>query len=268
MGRPLNIKPSTGVVARTGQKIALTSCWIPGEGSANSTSIILKQTGTNTYKAMNTATSNTGTITLAATASAAGKGVINVVSNSGSGTAVAKMGLSAGAIVSGGTGYTVGDKLTIVGGTNTIVAKYAVSSVSSGVITGVTVDTAGSYTVLPSAPVSVSGGTGTGATFTPTWTVVGANVVAGGTYGSAPSVYFSSGAAAATSTLTSGAVSSFTISTGGAYTSIPEMFLGTGTTTATKITDTGIYGADGVIYHYMKDRTLPSSNFVILPMVS
>jgi hypothetical protein len=67
-------------------------------------------------------------------------------------------------IASGGTGYTVGDTLTMVGGTPTSTGgTFTVSSVSSGAVTGVT---AGSkaYTALPSNPVSTTvspaGGTG------------------------------------------------------------------------------------------------------------
>ena len=68
-------------------------------------------------------------------------------------------------IVSGGTGYTVEDTLTVVGGTGTT-ANLSVLEVSSGVITEVSVKSESDYSVNPSNPVSVTGGTGTGATFT------------------------------------------------------------------------------------------------------
>lgn len=67
-------------------------------------------------------------------------------------------------IVTGGTGYTVSDTLTVSGGTGTA-ATLTVTSVSSGVITGVDVATHGEYTVAPTNAVSVTGGTGSGATF-------------------------------------------------------------------------------------------------------
>ena len=67
-------------------------------------------------------------------------------------------------IVSGGTGYSVSDTLTISGGTGTA-ATLTVASVSGGVITSVTIATRGHYTVDPSNPVSVTGGTGGSATF-------------------------------------------------------------------------------------------------------
>lgn len=69
------------------------------------------------------------------------------------------------AINGGGSGYTVGDILTAVGGTSLIAATLEVTSVSSGVVDGVRVYNNGGYTVDPSNPVSVTGGTGTGATF-------------------------------------------------------------------------------------------------------
>ena len=67
-------------------------------------------------------------------------------------------------IVSGGTGYTVNDTLTVVGGTGTA-ATLTVDAVSGGVITAVSVAGAGSYSANPTNPVSVTGGTGSNATF-------------------------------------------------------------------------------------------------------
>lgn len=81
------------------------------------------------------------------------------------------VGLSSFTIAGGGTGYTAGDILTLVGGTKTTAATIKVMAVSSGVITSARVETAGvAYTVNPGNPVSVTGGTGTGATFTCTFT--------------------------------------------------------------------------------------------------
>ena len=65
----------------------------------------------------------------------------------------------------GGTGYVVGDILTVAGGTSTHTAKIEVTAVSAGVITAVRVDEGGAYTVDPSLTANaVTGGTGTGAT--------------------------------------------------------------------------------------------------------
>lgn len=75
----------------------------------------------------------------------------------------------ASTVVSGGTGYAVNNVLTVSGGTCTTQPQLTVASVSGGVITAVTDTTAGSCTVLPSDPVSVTGGAGTGATFNLDW---------------------------------------------------------------------------------------------------
>lgn len=68
-------------------------------------------------------------------------------------------------IASGGTSYTAGDVLTVSGGTSTQTAQITVDAVSSGVITAVHVSRAGNYTVEPPATMSVTGGSGSGATF-------------------------------------------------------------------------------------------------------
>lgn len=73
--------------------------------------------------------------------------------------------VSTAAIVSGGTGYTVADILTVTGGTFTTAAQLRVLTISAGVITTVAVHTKGEYSINPTNPVSVTGGTGTGATF-------------------------------------------------------------------------------------------------------
>lgn len=73
-------------------------------------------------------------------------------------------GVTSATVAAGGTGYTNGDTLTVVGGTGTA-ATLTVTGVSSGVITSVSIATAGSYSVFPVSPVSVTGGTGTTATF-------------------------------------------------------------------------------------------------------
>jgi len=88
--------------------------------------------------------------------------------------------VTAAAINSGGTGYTVNDVLTVVGGlgdgvTDAVVAAtITVDTVSSGVITAVTVTTGGHYEepISPTTAVTVTGGTGTGATFDLTFAVL------------------------------------------------------------------------------------------------
>lgn len=116
---------------------------------------------------------------------------------------VAVMYFRAVAIQSGGTGYTVGDVLSIVGGTPTgATATATVTTVSSGVITGISVTTGSNYSVLPSNPVSVTGGTGTGATLNLSWGVVSFTISnAGSGYVEQPTVTFSSGSATAYATV-------------------------------------------------------------------
>lgn len=72
------------------------------------------------------------------------------------------------AVGSGGTGYTVGDILTLTTGTFTVAAQVEVTSVSGGVVDGVRMYNAGVYTVAPSSPGATSGGTGSSATITVT----------------------------------------------------------------------------------------------------
>jgi hypothetical protein len=69
-------------------------------------------------------------------------------------------------VVSGGSGYALKDALTLVGGTFTGAAAMVVTGVSAGgVITSVALGSVGNYTVVPTNPVSVTGGTGSLATF-------------------------------------------------------------------------------------------------------
>jgi hypothetical protein len=112
-------------------------------------------------------------------------------------------------INSGGTGYTNGDVLTIVGGTPTgSAATMTVTSVSGGVITGVSYANFATYSVVPTNPFSVTGGTGSGATFTSVWYPSAFTVTnAGSGYVEQPTVTFSGGGgsgAAAYATVGSG----------------------------------------------------------------
>jgi len=113
-------------------------------------------------------------------------------------------------IVSGGTGYSVNDALTISGGTFTTAAVIQVTAVSGGVITAVTNSNLGAYTIAPSGTLSVTGGTGTGATFTvSTWQITNTLTItnAGSGYLEQPTVSFSGGGgsgAAAYATVGSG----------------------------------------------------------------
>ena len=68
--------------------------------------------------------------------------------------------VTAAAIAVGGTGYAVDDILTLVGGTFELVGKLKVTAVIAGAVTAVSVEKEGAYTVVPTDPVAVIGGSG------------------------------------------------------------------------------------------------------------
>jgi hypothetical protein len=106
------------------------------------------------------------------------------------------MGANAATVQSGGTGYTNGDVLTLVGGTpSTSAATFTVNGVSGGVITSVSSTNFAPYTVIPTSPVSVTGGTGSGATLNVTYYVNSILNIsnAGSGYVEQPTVTFSGG---------------------------------------------------------------------------
>ena len=75
----------------------------------------------------------------------------------------------AAVIDDGGTGYAVGDVLTVVGGQYAIPVELTVTAETAGVIDTLEITNAGSYTVVPSNPVDVTGGSGADATVTVTF---------------------------------------------------------------------------------------------------
>lgn len=148
--------------------------------------------------------SNGGTVT-AITGTATGSGYTSIPSvaitapttaGGVQATATVAMAQLTTVIAGGGTGYTVNDVLSFVGGTGTAIT-VTVTTVSSGVITGFTVANSGTYTVLPTNPISVTGGTGSGATFNVNaWQtrVAGYTITnAGSGYVEQPTVTFSGG---------------------------------------------------------------------------
>ncbi len=88
-----------------------------------------------------------------------------IITALGSGTVLSQ------AITTGGTGYNVNDVITVLGGVyGTTPATYVVSTVTAGVVTGLTMTNAGSYTSLPTNPVSTSSsGAGVNLTLTLTF---------------------------------------------------------------------------------------------------
>lgn len=77
------------------------------------------------------------------------------------------------AVSAGGTGYSVGDIVTLVGGTSSHAAKAEVLTVSGGVVTSIQVDEGGAYTSTPGNPVSTSGAGNDDLTVTATWANTG-----------------------------------------------------------------------------------------------
>lgn len=76
---------------------------------------------------------------------------------------------SSATVFAGGSGYAVGDQLTIQGGTGTQATVLQVIEVLSGAVIDVLVITQGNYTVTPPSRASVTGGLGSGATFNVKW---------------------------------------------------------------------------------------------------
>ena len=98
------------------------------------------------------------------------------------------------AINSPGSGYTVNDTLTIVGGTGTPCTLRVTAVDGSGGVTAAAHLNFNNYTVLPAVPYSVTGGTGSGATFTSGWQVNAQSITnAGSGYVEQPTVTFSGG---------------------------------------------------------------------------
>jgi len=76
---------------------------------------------------------------------------------------------TAAAISVAGTGYTAGDKVTVVGGSVTEAAVVVIDTVDATVPTAVSVYSAGNYITTPGNPAATSGGTGSGLTLTMTY---------------------------------------------------------------------------------------------------
>ena len=127
-------------------------------------------------------------------------------------TGVAIIQTTAATIAGGGTGYTVGDTITMVGGTLQTggAGTFRVASVSGGVITSVDTPNYSQYLTPPTNPVSVTGGTGSGATLTVSYIFGYVSLTnAGSGYVEQPTITFSGGGgsgASAAATIGSGTV--------------------------------------------------------------
>lgn len=140
--------------------------------------------------------------------------------------------VSALAVNAGGTGYAVGDTVEATG------FKATVETVSSGAVTGVTIQTATAQTADPAGTgiATTTNGSGTGLTLDVTATpgtssngeVASITVSAGGSgYTAVPTVTLSGGGgtgATATATVENGVVTGVTVTAGGSgYTSAPTV---------------------------------------------
>lgn len=73
-------------------------------------------------------------------------------------------------VAAGGTGYTVGNVLTVVGGNFNVVATFTVATAPGGVVATVTLLAVGEYRDPPTNPAATTGGSGTGCTLNVTFT--------------------------------------------------------------------------------------------------
>jgi hypothetical protein len=81
-------------------------------------------------------------------------------------------------VSAGGTGYVVGDQITLAGGTFSVAAILQVATLSGSAVATVTVVRNGMYSAVPSNAVAQASttGSGTGATFTVSWSANGQSI--------------------------------------------------------------------------------------------
>jgi hypothetical protein len=109
-------------------------------------------------------------------------------------TATPQLVAANGTVVSGGTGYTLNDVLTVTTSGGSSAITLTVTGVSGGVVTTATANSS-ALTTIPSGTVSVSGGTGSGATFNLLYVIAATFIItaAGSGYVEQPTVTFSGG---------------------------------------------------------------------------
>jgi len=131
----------------------------------NSTAVAAVFTGTISATTLSVTAVASGTLYLGQTVQGSGVTSSTVITALGNNIVLSQ------SIVSGGTGYAVNDQVTVVGGVyGSTPQVYTVSSVTSGVVTGLTVYSQGSYTTQPINNVSTTTtGSGTGLTLTLTF---------------------------------------------------------------------------------------------------
>ena len=131
----------------------------------NSTAVAAVFTGTISATTISVTAVASGTLYLGQTVQGSGVTSSTVITALGNNIVLSQ------SIVTGGTGYAVNDQVTVVGGVyGSTPQVYTVSSVTSGVVTGLTVYSQGSYTTQPINNVSTTTtGSGTGLTLTLTF---------------------------------------------------------------------------------------------------
>ena len=155
------------------------------DGDGNVGGQVVAGTSLQTRSAILAKTSSVNTITVVDGSLFLTKPTLTVGAPPGGGTqATAQVNTMAAAYMralTGGTGYAVNDTITLSGGTSTTAAVFTVAEVSGGVPKRLTITTPGSYTVLPSAPISTTtSGSGTGLTLSVWWTALTVTVTAAG----------------------------------------------------------------------------------------
>jgi len=154
-------------------------------------------------------------------------------SNGASGAAAyATMEVDTIAFANSGTRYSVGNVLTILGGsatTSTTVAQVTVTAVNTttGAITSATILNIGEYISIPNpsgAVTTVNTGTGTAATINLTFKIGGIVVSAPGVdYATAPTVVVSGGSTVTNVVVSNGGVTSISVRSAKGYTSVPSV---------------------------------------------
>lgn len=136
---------------------------------------------------------------------------------------------SAAVVAAGGTNYAVGDRIPLAGGTSIAGVVLTVATLSGSAVATVTITNPGRYTAQPTNPVSQSSstGSGTGATFTLTFTA--AQVITDAT-GTNIAQALGISPYAANTLLKLASASDLTVATGITYpTTVPQGGLGTTT---------------------------------------
>jgi hypothetical protein len=226
MGRPIKSK----FIKTTSPKYITCTAWPVGASGAVACTIVNQQSS-NSYKVVDNASHASRCKLVNSASPTVGQMSITVQQEVNPTTAAifsVNMAASHAASVAVGTGYTTSFTATVVGGTGT--AATLTVTVTADVITAVTVLSGGSYSALPTNPVTITGGSGTGATFNLTYGVLNfsdsGHIGAG--YGPNTTVEFVGGGyttqATGTVTVSSGTLTAPTITAAGTgYTSIPTV---------------------------------------------